>query len=107
MNIHPFPARMAPELVDEKIAELPEGSHILDPMCGSGTTLRRSIDAGHSATGWDIDPLAVKMSRVRCRRYNVSRLEKELNKILLLTALRFSKNYKWRRGVGFEVPRRR
>ena len=85
MNIHPFPARMAPELVDEKIAELPEGSHILDPMCGSGTTLRRSIDAGHSATGWDIDPLAVKMSRVRCRRYNVARLEKELAKILLLT----------------------
>ena len=36
MIIHPFPARMAPELVDEKIAELPECSHILDPMCGSG-----------------------------------------------------------------------
>ncbi|MGB0478231.1 MAG: hypothetical protein ACPGJJ_02670 [Parvibaculales bacterium] len=63
MNIHPFPARMAPELVDEKIAKLPEGSHILDPMCGSGTTLRRGIDAGHSATGWDIDPLANERHR--------------------------------------------
>lgn len=96
MNIHPFPARMAPELVDEKIAELSPNSHILDPMCGSGTTLRRSIEAGHKATGWDIDPLAVKMSRVRCRTYNVKRLENALDNILIATpkflgsSLRFS-----------------
>ena len=83
MNIHPFPARMAPELVDEKISELPDASDILDPMCGSGTTLRRSLEAGHSASGWDIDPLAVKMSRVRCRRYDTKKLLKDLDNLLV------------------------
>lgn len=82
MNIHPFPARMAPDLVDQSILSLNEGSKILDPMCGSGTTLRRSLEAGHLAHGWDIDPLAVKMSRVRCRRYDVAKLSEALELVM-------------------------
>ena len=35
--IHPFPARMAPELVNKEFASVPAGSTILDPMCGLGT----------------------------------------------------------------------
>lgn len=74
MNIHPFPARMAPDLAKMKISQLPDGSKILDPMCGSGTTLRHGIDAGHKAFGWDIDPLAVKMSRIWCSRFDTKKL---------------------------------
>lgn len=87
---------MAPELADKKIFSLPEGSRILDPMCGSGTTLFRSLKAGHNAYGWDIDPLAVKMSRARCRRYNASKLRSSfatlLNEIKVskLSILRFA-----------------
>ena len=77
MNIHPFPARMAPALVKLKVSQLPDGSKILDPMCGSGTTLRHSIDAGHKAFGWDIDPLAVKMSRIWCSRFDAKKLREK------------------------------
>ena len=62
--IHPFPARMAPEIALEHCANLPEGSLVLDPMVGSGTTIRTAIDTGHRAVGFDMDPLAVLMSRV-------------------------------------------
>lgn len=62
--IHPFPARMAPELALAALNELPTGSVVLDPMAGSGTVLRQAIALGHRAIGFDTDPLAVLMARV-------------------------------------------
>lgn len=63
-SIHPFPARMAPELALEKLKELPSSGVVLDPMAGSGTVLRQATDLGHQAVGFDMDPLAVLMTRV-------------------------------------------
>lgn len=62
-TIHPFPARMAPDLVQDALNLLPEKGKILDPMCGSGTVARSAIEAGHDCVGVDLDPLAVLMSR--------------------------------------------
>lgn len=66
--IHPFPARMAPEIVLESLEALPQGSIVLDPMSGSGTVLRASVEAGLDAIGFDADPLAVLMARVWTRK---------------------------------------
>ncbi|SFV15432.1 hypothetical protein [Pseudoduganella namucuonensis] len=63
-SIHPFPARMAPELALGPLHDLPEGSVVLDPMSGSGTVVRQAAQMGHSSIGVDMDPLAVLMSRV-------------------------------------------
>jgi DNA modification methylase len=64
-TIHPFPARMAPEIALGAIpARDGEALTILDPMCGSGTVLSVALKRGHNAIGVDIDPLAVMMSRV-------------------------------------------
>jgi len=57
-SVHPFPARMAPELAFESLRHLKAGSIVLDPMSGSGTVLRQASDMGHSAIGFDMDPLA-------------------------------------------------
>lgn len=62
--IHPFPARMAPELVLRECGALAPGSVVLDPMAGSGTVLRVAAEYGHEALGFDLDPLAVIMARV-------------------------------------------
>jgi len=60
-SIHPFPARMAPDLVWD---ELPDrSSRVLDPMAGSGTTLVTARLRGHEAVGYDRDPLAVLIAR--------------------------------------------
>lgn len=63
-SIHPFPARMAAELALAELRRLPPGSRILDPMAGSGTVLRAAAEQGHTALGFDTDPLAVLMARV-------------------------------------------
>lgn len=62
--IHPFPARMAPDLALGALTSLPKGSLVLDPMVGSGTVIRQAVNLGHRAVGFDADPLAVLMAKV-------------------------------------------
>jgi SAM-dependent methyltransferase len=61
--IHPFPARMAPELVWDELPDHSPQLRVLDPMAGSGTTLVTAKLRGHEAIGFDRDPLAVLIAR--------------------------------------------
>jgi hypothetical protein len=67
-QVHPFPARMAPELALEALERSPLDAVVLDPMCGSGTVLEQARARGMAAFGYDIDPLAVLVTRVTCTR---------------------------------------
>ena len=61
--LHPFPARMAPELATKGLGDAGEAQRlVLDPMCGSGTVVAEAVRAGHRAIGIDMDPLAVLIS---------------------------------------------
>lgn len=64
LPIHPFPARMAPEVALSHCCALDAGSIVLDPMAGSGTVLRMAAEQGLIGLGFDADPLAVLMARV-------------------------------------------
>lgn len=86
--IHPFPARMAPEIVLDKLRVLPAGAKVLDPMAGSGTVLRQAAALGLRAYGYDVDPLAVIIARtsVATLRYSTiiaagERAEREARKL--------------------------
>ena len=70
-SIHPFPARMAPEIALKHVLSLRPNSLVLDPMAGSGTVLWHASIKGHRSIGFDLDPLAVLMSRVRTSSINV------------------------------------
>jgi DNA modification methylase len=50
---------------------------VLDPFCGSGTTLVEGLLAGHNVIGLDVDPLSALISKVKTTAINI----KELNKI--------------------------
>lgn len=71
-NIHPFPARMAPEIAIQALEELNLGDTILDPMVGSGTVLHHAAQKGFSTIGFDLDPLALLMSKVRTSKINLT-----------------------------------
>lgn len=81
-TVHPFPARMAPELALNSLASLPVNSVVLDPMAGSGTVLRQAMCLGHTAIGFDMDPLAVLMSRVWTSKYEEGIVRAELAAVL-------------------------
>jgi hypothetical protein len=59
---------MAPDTVANWLRALPARARVLDPMCGSGVVVRQSALLGHRAKGFDIDPLAVLMSKVWTRK---------------------------------------
>lgn len=63
-SVHPFPARMAPDLALDVVKDCKGSLRVLDPMAGSGTVLAIARSKGHSAIGVDIDPLAVLISKV-------------------------------------------
>jgi hypothetical protein len=54
---------MAPDLALTALDDMPQGGLVLDPMMGSGTVVRQASESGHRAIGFDLDPLAVLMSR--------------------------------------------
>lgn len=72
--LHPFPARMAPEIALAETKALPVGSVVLDPMTGSGTAVRFASQQGHYALGVDSDPLAALMTRVWTTPISTDRL---------------------------------
>ena len=73
-TIHPFPARMAPEIALAECERLPPNSLVLDPMVGSGTSIRAAVESGHRAIGIDMDPLAVLLARVWTRPIDVPKI---------------------------------
>jgi len=66
-SIHPYPAKFIP-LIPNNLINLfypRDGSKILDPFCGSGTTLVESMNAGIDSVGIDLHPLAALIAKVK------------------------------------------
>lgn len=65
-EFHPYPARFVSEIPRQVLGLLDVEGTVLDPFCGSGTTLAEARRAGCDAIGIDINPVACLISRVRC-----------------------------------------
>lgn len=85
-SVHPFPARMAPEVAVSQLDRLASSAVVLDPMSGSGTVVRHAAELGLKSYGFDLDPLAVLISRISSRRIADEAVEAGGN--LLLSAAR-------------------
>lgn len=66
-GIHPYPAKFIPQIPRSLILDLHpgDGTAVLDPFCGSGTTLVEAALAGIPAIGIDLHPLACLISKVK------------------------------------------
>ena len=73
--LHPFPARMAPSIAFNHLhLAKKKRLTVLDPMAGSGTTLIAARRQGHTAIGFDTDPLAELITRVSVMNLNTDLL---------------------------------
>jgi 16S rRNA G966 N2-methylase RsmD len=78
-----YPAKFHPPVVRALLDRYADqGMRLLDPFCGSGTALIEAAVKGLSATGTDIDPLAVFATRVKAYRHNVPSLRRTCATIL-------------------------
>ena len=70
-NFHAFPAKFPAQLPQQFIRVLTNpGDIVLDPMLGSGTTILEALLSGRKGVGFDIDPLALLISRVKTTPLN-------------------------------------
>ncbi|MEO1927243.1 MAG: DNA methyltransferase [Nautiliaceae bacterium] len=103
-RLHPYKGKFIPQLVeyflDEHIDNLKKevyfkkGDIVIDPFCGSGTTLIQANELGIHSIGIDISPFNAFISNVKLIEVDFSRLEKEINKIIKkLDEFTTSKNY--------------
>lgn len=67
-SLHKYPAKFIPQIPKWALQYDPDtpSQRILDPFCGSGTTLVEAGLTGAFAVGIDISPLAVVISRAKC-----------------------------------------
>ena len=82
-NFHSFPAKFPPQLPRKFIKTLTSPADVvLDPMMGSGTTTLEAFLAGRRGVGFDIDPLALMLSKAKVTPLNTSQVAQVGNQIL-------------------------
>lgn len=66
-GLHEYKGRFNPQIPKAilNILAVPSGSRVLDPFCGSGTSLVEAVHLGMDASGTDINPLAVFLANAK------------------------------------------
>lgn len=72
-GLHEYKGKFNPQVVKAllNIFEVKSGESILDPFCGSGTSLIESAHLGINANGTDINPLAVYIANTKLEALRV------------------------------------
>lgn len=67
-GLHEYRGKFFPQLVSAlvNVARLPENAIVLDPMCGSGTTLVEALLSAKRCYGLDMNPLSAFVASVKC-----------------------------------------
>jgi DNA modification methylase len=75
-GLHAFAAKFPPQIPRTFIESLTKrGETVLDPMNGSGTTTLEAYLLNRRGFGCDIDPLAVKIARVKATSLDIDTIE--------------------------------
>lgn len=82
-NFHSFPAKFPPQLPRKFIKSLTtSGDVVLDPMMGSGTTVLEAFLTGRHGAGFDIDPLALMLTKAKVTPLSVEQVARIGDRIL-------------------------
>ena len=82
-RLHPYLGKYIPQLVEVFLRKfLAPGQTVLDPFCGSGTTLVQANELGINSIGCDISAFNTLLSKVKTDDYHLPTLKREATDIL-------------------------
>lgn len=82
-SLHPYVAAINPPLAATLIRHyVPQGEILLDPFCGGGGVLVECLHGGRPSIGYDVNPLAVAISRAKTTRLPRSQTFTRLNALI-------------------------
>lgn len=83
-NLHKYPATMLPQIGLELLQEFKaKKSNLLDPFCGSGSSFVSGLEYGiKHFVGFDLNPLAIMISKVRMTYIESSYLIEQKERLL-------------------------
>ncbi|MBF0591559.1 MAG: site-specific DNA-methyltransferase [Nitrospirae bacterium] len=90
-RLHPYKGKFIPQLVEyfldshtdafKKEAVFKRGDIVLDPFCGSGTTLVQACELGLHAIGIDVSAFNSLIANCKSTRYDIKGVQAEINRI--------------------------
>ena len=91
-RLHPYKGKFIPQLVEyfldnhidhlKKTTFFKQGDIILDPFCGSGTTLSVANELNMHGVGIDISKFNSILSNVKLKKYDIDLLAQELKRLI-------------------------
>jgi DNA modification methylase len=78
-RLHPYLGKFVPQLAEIFLRKYFKPKQtVLDPFCGSGTTLVQANELAIHALGYDISAFNVLLSRAKTRKYDVRKVRSEV-----------------------------
>jgi hypothetical protein len=82
-RLHPYLGKYIPQLVEIFLRKyFKPNTTVLDPFCGSGTTLVQANELNINSIGYDISAFNVLLSKAKTAKYDVKQLQNEVFDIL-------------------------
>jgi hypothetical protein len=103
-GFHAYPARMHPQIARTVLqAWAQPKARLLDPFCGSGTVLVEGMCAHARGTGVDLNPIALRLSEIKCARRDAAtraRFVERLEHVVAASKLRVRGRVRVRAPLG-------